>query len=81
MIAAEQKKKEDLLKKIRDTKSSIDELELQKKERWNEVKDFVPENDYYKVGRFDSWVKNTYNKQMSSLKSNLTKLTNQYDDM
>jgi hypothetical protein len=51
---------------LREFESNLSELELQFKEKWYAVKDFVDGNDSLKMNDFQNWVKNVYKKQKSS---------------
>ena len=72
----ELKKKE--LNELRETELALEELELQKKEKWADVKDFIPVNSWEKMETFKLWNKNVYTVQSKTLKAKITKIKNRH---
>ncbi len=75
------RKKQDLLNRINEIKDNQAQIELELKERWSEVKDFVGGNDFYKAKRFATWKKNTYDKEVVSLNRKLKNAIKAHDEL
>lgn len=71
------------LKELREQKiqieQNIDELELTKKEKWHEVKDF--ENSVGEVKKFTNWIKNKYKPDINSLNRQLRIVNEKIDQI
>ncbi len=78
MITSYEKQKIDDLRELQDHQSNLEELELQFKEKWYAVKDFVAGNDSLKMRDFEKWVKNIYNPQKKSFRIKIKNLKSKY---
>lgn len=71
--------KKEALSDIESLKTNLDELELQHKEKWYDVKDFTVGNSVEKMQNFEKWVKNVYKKEKVSLQKKLRNAITRYD--
>lgn len=76
---SKEEQKKETLNNIEFLKNNLEELELEHKEKWYEVKDFVSGNGVGKMKTFENWVKNVYKKQKSSLQIKLRNAIEKYD--